>query len=103
MQDSVCDCFMTVQSITHFYTVAEKWRVILKGESKDYIHASFANVCKNTKSLRHTVSLFPKLSHRLVLIAYNMQNCREILKNWMVGRHGNEADVDHSLTNTKEV
>ena len=29
-----------------------------------------------------------------------MQNCREILKNWMVRRHG---DVDHSLTNTKAI
>ena len=53
----------------YFYTVAEKWRVVLKGESTDYIHASFANVRKsllNTKSLRHTVILLPKLSHRLV-------------------------------------
>jgi len=24
--------------------VADIWRVVLKGESKDYIHASFANV-----------------------------------------------------------
>ena len=28
----------------HFCTTAESWRVVLKGESKDYIHASFANV-----------------------------------------------------------
>ena len=68
MQDSVCDCLMTVQSIMHFcyfYTVAEKWRAVLKGESKDYIHASFANVCENTKSLRRTVSLLSTHIHRV--------------------------------------
>jgi len=26
------------------YLIADIWRVVLKGESKDYIHASFANV-----------------------------------------------------------
>ena len=25
-------------------TIADKWRVTLKGETNDYIHASFANV-----------------------------------------------------------
>ena len=34
----------------YFYTVAEKWRVVLKGESKDYIHASFANGYKQKKA-----------------------------------------------------
>ena len=28
----------------YFCTTAENWRVTLKGEIKDYIHASFANV-----------------------------------------------------------
>ena len=28
----------------YFCTIAENWRVVLKGESKDYIHASFAHV-----------------------------------------------------------
>ena len=27
-----------------FCTIADSWRVTLKGEIKDYIHASFANV-----------------------------------------------------------
>ena len=47
----------------YFYTVAEKWRAVLKRESKDYIHASFANVCENTKSLRRTVSLLSTHTH----------------------------------------
>ena len=69
MRDSVCVCLMLVQSIMHFYcfyTVAEKWRVVLKGESKDYIHASFANVRKsllNNKSLRRTISLLSTHMH----------------------------------------
>ena len=28
----------------YFCTIAENWRVVLKGETKDYINASFANV-----------------------------------------------------------
>ena len=30
--------------LCYFGTIAESWRVTLKGEIKDYIHASFANV-----------------------------------------------------------
>jgi len=41
--DKFC-CLMCTNFVLFLYLIADIWRVVLKGESKDYIHASFANV-----------------------------------------------------------
>jgi len=42
--DKVCWLMCTNIFVLFLYLIADIWRVVLKGESKDYIHASFANV-----------------------------------------------------------
>ena len=41
-----------LMSLGHFFKyTADKWRVFLKGETQDYIHASFANIRKSGEHL----------------------------------------------------
>ena len=45
MINSVDICGICEQFLGYLlYLIADIWRVVLKGESKDYSHASFANV-----------------------------------------------------------
>jgi len=57
--------------------IAEIWRVVLKGESKDYIHASFAHVraMNSVVSILHlAVKAFIMINHPLEMFTMQSDN-----------------------------
>ena len=67
-----------VNHINLLYMIAEIWRVVLKGESKDYIHASFAHVrAMNSvvvSSLHLAVKAFIMINHPLEMFTMQSDN-----------------------------